>query len=249
MFEAKIDTGVLKESMDAVTAVVEEGKLKITEEGFKLRAVDPANVAMVFFELHHDAFDDFNLDLENEAEIEIGVDFVKLTGILGIGGRGEVELRLDEHGQKLFIQIGSLFYTISLLDTSAVRKEPKIPDLEFSTQIGMNTDDFRQVIKASEKIGDRIKLGVDDEVFYMETEGDQDKVRLELRKDQLLHLTPGVLHSTFSLNYISAMNKGMGKAESVMLNMSKDYPMQIEFELAEGKGKIGYLLAPWVESE
>ncbi len=262
MFEAKIDANVLRECIESITAIVDEGKLKIAEDGFKLRAVDPANVAMVSFELQTDAFDEFRFvakepgaeseteaTTESRAETEIGIDFVKLLSILGIGGREEVELELDEHAQKLFTRMGSLAYTISLLDPSSLRKEPKVPELEFPVQVIIETEEFRRTIRAAEKIGDHIVLGVDGEVFYMEAEGEMDKLRLGLRKEQLIHLTPGTLHSLYSLDYISAMSKGMSHAENITLNLGKDYPLQIEFEVAEGKGKVSYLLAPRIESE
>ncbi|MHC1635643.1 MAG: DNA polymerase sliding clamp, partial [Candidatus Methanospirareceae archaeon] len=60
---------------------------------------------------------------------------------------------------------------------------------------------------------------------------------------------PGTLHSLYSLDYVSAMSKGMSKASNVTINLGKDYPMQLEFEVADGMGKITYLLAPRVESE
>ncbi len=262
MFEAKIDANVLRECIEAITAVVDEGKLRITEDGFKLRAVDPANVAMISFDLQSDAFDEFRFAAkeaeaggeaeaaaESQVETEIGMDFVKLLRILGIGRREEVELELDEHAQKLFTRMGSLSYTISLLDPSSLRKEPKVPELEFPVRVIIETEEFRRTIRAAEKIGDHIALGVDEELFFMEAEGEMDKLRLELRKEQLIYLTPGTLYSLYTLDYIAAMSKGMSHAENITLNLGKDYPLQIEFEMAEGKGKVGYLLAPRIESE
>jgi proliferating cell nuclear antigen len=250
MFEAKIDAAVLRESIESITAVVDEGKLRITEDGFKLRAVDPANVAMVSFDLQRDAFDDFRFEKESDAEaIETGIDFVKLHDILGIGGREGVTLKLDEQAQKLFTTMGSLAYTVSLLDPASLRKEPKVPELEFPVQVTIELEEFRRTIRAAEKIGDHIVLGVDGEEFYMEVEGEMDKLRLCLRKEQLIHLTPGTLHSLYSLDYVAAMTKGMSHADNITLNLGKDYPLQVDFEVADGKGKVSYLLAPRIESE
>ncbi|MEA2075903.1 MAG: DNA polymerase sliding clamp [Euryarchaeota archaeon] len=257
MFEAKIDASVLRECIESITAVVDEGKLRIAEDGLKLRAVDPANVAMVSFELQRDAFDDFRFEQgsgaeaasESTAATEVGIDFNKLRDILGIGGRDEVNLKLDEQVQKLFTRMGSLAYTISLLDPASLRKEPKVPELEFPVQVVIETEEFRRTIRASEKIGDHIVLGVDGEEFYMEVEGEMDKLRLGLRKEQLIHLTPGTLHSLYSLDYVAAMSKGMSHAENITLNLGKDYPLQVDFEVADGKGKVSYLLAPRIESE
>ena len=249
MFEAEIDAGVLKECIEAITAVVDEGKLRISAEGLNLRAVDPSNVAMVTFQLQNDAFDDYrfsNGDGEGE-ELEIGMDFQKLLGILGIGGREQVRLSIDEQAQKLYTRMGSLAYTVNLLEPSSLRKEPKVPELEFPVQVVMDIEDFRRTIRAAEKVGEHILLGVEGDEFYMEVEGEMDKLRLGLKKEQLIHLTPGTLHSLFTLDYIAAMSKGMSHAETVTLNLGKDYPLQIEFEVAGGKGKVSYLLAPRVE--
>ena len=251
MFEAKIDASTLRACVETITAIVDEGKLRITEEGFKLRAVDPANVAMISFVLQRDAFDDFRFSVESEGdtELEIGMDFMKLIGILGIGGREDVELKLDENAQKLYTRMGSLDYTLSLLDPSSLRKEPKVPELEFPAKVIIETEEFRRTIRAAEKIGENIVLGVDGEEFYMEAEGEMDKLRLGLSKEQLIDLTPETVSSLYSLEYISSMSKGMSHAENITLNMGKNYPLQVDFALAEGKVKVSYLLAPRIESE
>jgi len=249
MFEAEIDAGVLKECIEAIIAVVDEGKLRISAEGLNLRAVDPSNVAMVTFQLQKDAFDDYQFSNgEGDGEgLEIGMDFQKLLGILGIGGKEQVRLSIDEQAQKLYTRMGSLAYTVNLLEPSSLRKEPKVPELEFPVQVVMDIEDFRRTIRAAEKVGEYILLGVDGDEFYMEVEGEMDKLRLGLRKEQLIHLTPGTLHSLFTLDYIAAMSKGMSHAQNVTLNLGKDYPLQIDFEVADGKGKVSYLLAPRVE--
>jgi len=203
MFEAKIDASTLRACVETITAIVDEGKLRITEEGLKLRAVDPANVAMISFVLQRDAFDDFRFSIESEGdtEIEIGMDFMKLIGILGIGGREDVELKLDENAQKLYTRMGSLDYTLSLLDPSSLRKEPKVPELEFPAKVIIETEEFRRTIRAAEKIGENIVLGVDGEEFYMEAEGEMDKLRLGLGKEQLIDLTPETVSSLYSLEF------------------------------------------------
>ncbi len=251
MFEAKIDASTLRACVETITAIVDEGKLRITEEGLKLRAVDPANVAMISFVLQRDAFDDFRFSVESEGdtEIEIGMDFMKLIGILGIGGREDVELKLDENAQKLYTRMGSLDYTLSLLDPSSLRKEPKVPELEFPAKVIIETEEFRRTIRAAEKIGENIVLGVDGEEFYMEAEGEMDKLRLGLSKEQLIDLTPETVSSLYSLEYISSMSKGISHAENITLNLGKNYPLQMDFALAEGKVKVSYLLAPRIESE
>ena len=55
MFRARIDAALLRECVEAILAVVDEARLKIGEEAWKVRAVDPANVALVDLELSREA--------------------------------------------------------------------------------------------------------------------------------------------------------------------------------------------------
>ena len=243
----KISASVVKECIDAITAVVDEGRLKISEEGLRLRAVDPANVAMVSFEMSSDAFEEF--EFEHEGELEAGIDFIKLSSIIDMGVKELAEFELDTEKHKLYTKLGSLAYTISLLDPSTIRKEPKVPELDLPVQVVIEADVFRRAIRAAERIGDHILLGVDGDAFYMETESDTDKVRFELSKEQLIDIIPGVVRSMYSLEYLSAMSKGLSKADHVTLSIGKDYPLRLDFELADGHAHVSYLLAPRIEAE
>lgn len=79
MFKAAINAELLKDSIAALTVIVDEVRFKISPEGISVKAVDPANVAMVIFELGSTAFEEFSAD-----ECEIGVDLTKITDLLGI---------------------------------------------------------------------------------------------------------------------------------------------------------------------
>ena len=273
MFRARIDAALLRECVEAILAVVDEARLKIGEEAWKVRAVDPANVALVDLELSREAFDEYAFSPpspsspsssppsspsspspqeegaeEESVGIEIGVDFGKFNDILRSGWRkGTVSIILEDK-DKLLVQLDALSYTISLLDVSSLRKEPKIPALEFSTRVVVDADDFKRTIKAAERIGDHIAMGVEGDKFYMEAEGEMEKMRFSLRKDELLHLSGSDCRSLFSLEYLAAMAKGIS-SETLTLFIGTDYPLKMEFEIAEGFGKVIYLLAPRIEAE
>ena len=253
MFKAKIDANALREYLELITAVVDEGKLKITENGIELKAVDASNVAMVAFELPNDAFNEFQLntkekiDTETVIEKEIGLDFEKLLSIFGVGGNNEVELELDDDKQKLHAKMGNLAYTISLLDPVSLRKEPRVPELDLSAQVVIETGELRRALRAMERISDHVMFGITEETFYMETYGETDKLKMELTKEQLINLKGKKLNSLYSIEYIVAMSKGMSHVENITLNFDKDMPLRMESEIAEGKGKVSYLLAPRIE--
>ena len=78
MFSATIsDTKIWKNSIEAIAALIDEGTLRIDNEGLKLRAMDPSQIALVDFEFPASGFDEYKA----EKEINIGVDFSELSKI------------------------------------------------------------------------------------------------------------------------------------------------------------------------
>ncbi len=245
MFKAVIGAEKLKDSIESVSTLVDEAKFRLTPEGISVKAVDPANVAMVSFELTKDAFDSFEA-----TEGELGIDLTKLNGIMEMADKGDnIELELDENAHKLIVRMRGLSYTMSLLDPSSIRKEPKVPALDLPARIVIKGEDMRRAIKAAEKVSDYMSIGVKGDVFFMEAEGDTDKVLVELARDQLIDIQPAEAKSLFSLDYLSDMSKIVGKANEVTIDLGKDYPLKLRLKIAEGHGEVSYMLAPRVESE
>ena len=94
-----------------------------------------------------------------------------------------------------------------------------------------------------------MRMGVEGEIFYLEAEGDSDRMRLDILKDQLVSISPGDARSLFSLDYLSDMIKAAGKANEVTIELGRDFPTKINFQIANGSGDVSYLLAPRIESD
>jgi proliferating cell nuclear antigen len=245
MFKAAINAELLKDAIASLAVIVDEVRFRIKPEGISVKAVDPANVAMVIFELGSSAFDEYSAD-----ESEIGIDLNKITDLLGITDKGDtVRMELEEGNHKLLIDVGGLSYTLSLLDPSTIRAEPRIPQLELPAKVVMNGADLRRAVKAAEKISDHMLMGVAGDTFFMEAKGDTDQVRLEMGRDQLIDLKTGEASSLFSLDYLTDIVKPTNKVNEVSLSLGRDFPVIIDFEIANGAGRISYLLAPRIESD
>ncbi len=246
MFKAVINADIFKDSIEAVSTLVDEAKFRLNKDGISIKAVDPANVAMISFDLHPDAFESYEC-----TDGEIGLSLMTLMDILSMAERSDkIELKLDPEAHNLLLKMGGLAYTLSLLDLAAMRKEPKVPNLELPAKVTLKGRDLYRAIKAAEKVSDHLAFGVDGSAFFMEAEGDTNRVKLQLTKDELIGLdTSGPARSLFSLDYLSDMGKAINKANEVTLHLGKDYPIKINFGVAGGKGKVEYLLAPRIESD
>ncbi len=244
MFKAVINAETLRDAIEAVSSLVDEVKFSLSESGIELKAVDPANVAMVSLKIGAEAFDYFKA-----TPGEIGVDLVRLSDVLSMADKGEtVQLELDEESHKLKIGVGSLSYTLSLIDPTAIRKEPRIPELDLPAHVTLPGGELRRAVKAAEKVSDHVILGVSDEGFYMEAKGDIDSLKLKIPSTELLGMKPGEARSLFSLDYLEDMSKSIGKAGEVTLELGIDYPLRVHFRVGQSV-EINYLLAPRIEQE
>ena len=247
MFKAIVSAETLKDALDSVSVLVDECKIRLNDEEFAIRAVDPANVGMVDLSLAAAAFESYEADGG-----VIGVNLGRLEDIAGMANSGDlIHLELDEETRKLHIQIDGLSYTLALIDPDSIRQEPDIPDLDLPAEIVLEGSQLNRGITAADMVSDHIALRVDpdEEAFYIEAEGDTDDVDLKLDSDALIDLTAGAADSLFSLDYLKDMNKAIPKSTEVTAELGEEFPVKLHYEFAEGLGQVTYMLAPRIQSE
>jgi len=245
MFKAKVKAEVLKTVLDAVNTLVDEAKIQVTPDGLSLKAVDPAHVAMVDLSLGKGAFQEYK-----GGDLEMGVDLDKLKDILKLAGSGDtIELEYKEDTHRLVFRIGHITRRMALVDTANMG-DPKVPNLNLPSRITLTAGELQQGIKASEAVSDHIALSADGDTFELIADGDTDQVHLKLAGDDLLKIeSPEAARSLFSLDYLANMAKVVKGADPITLNLGTDYPVKIEFDIADGGGHVTYLLAPRIESD
>lgn len=247
MFKTTIKSENIKAITSALLAMVREAKLDITPEGIAVKAVDAANVAMVYMDIKKEAFDSYEA-----TEGELGIDIAKLDGLLDMAEKDSmVELELDEVAHKLNVKMGTLKYTMALLDPSTIRKSPKVPNLDLPGIIILKGEDIRRGIKAGSGLSDYISISIVGEACIMEADGDTDAVKLEIQKADLIELTNNGtkdVKSLYSLDYLDKIGKIAAKVLQVTINIGQDFPCKIGFDMLEGNGNVTYMIAPRVES-
>jgi proliferating cell nuclear antigen len=245
MFQTKVKSEVLKEVVDIVGTLVDEAKFSVGKEGIALKAVDPAHVAMVDLSLDKGAFEEYKAD-----ECELGIDIDKLKEVLKLARAGDIiGIKHDEEKNKLILNVGNITRRMSLVDTAGL-SDPKVPNLDLPAKISIRVDELKQGIRASESVSDHLALISSPDGFEMFSEGDTDSVNLKLSKDLLEKLDcKEKVRSLFPLDYFSNIVKVISTPTTVTLSLGSDYPVKLEFNFADEKGSVTYLLAPRIESE
>jgi proliferating cell nuclear antigen len=247
MLKATIDAEIFREAIDAISALVPECRLHTADNGISTRAVDTANVAMISLELKQEAFDSYKA-----TKSQVGVDISKMKNIFNMMGKGDlISLELPENAQKLQVSVHGYQYSITLLDTNTIRKDPNPPTISLPGKLTISGDDLNNAIKAAAVISDKIAIGINpkDQTFFMIAEGDTDHIRREFGKDELKSLTANEARSLFSLDYLKDIGKVMSRAAEVEIFLGIDHPVRFSFDIANGNGHVEYLLAPRIEAD
>jgi proliferating cell nuclear antigen len=247
MLKATIDAEIFRESIDAIAALVTECRLHTAEDIIRTRAVDTANVAMVSLELRNGAFDTFSA-----TPGELGLDIAKMKNILGMMSKGDaLTLSLLDEERKLELSFKGYRYSVTLLDVNTIRKDPNPPTIELPGKVVITGNALNSAIKAASVISDKIALGIDPDAmtFYMEAEGDTDHIKLALGESELVSLSPVRARSLFSLDYLKDMGRVMARADEVEVHLGIDHPVRFIFTIADGNGRVEYLLAPRIEAD
>ena len=85
MFKAVIEIRQLRAVVDAITAMADEGRFVLSEDGIGVKAVDSSNVAAITTYLDQEAFETFEATPQT-----CGIDLVQLKAALRIADIGEI---------------------------------------------------------------------------------------------------------------------------------------------------------------
>ncbi len=245
MIDAIVTGEVLKAITKAMVALVSEARFHFLENGLHSRAVDPANVAMVIVDVSTDSFEVYKVD----EDTTIGVDVNRIYDISKSIKSGElVELKVEDESD-LKIKFGSVEYSVALIDPSAIRKEPKVPQLELPAKIVLNAGEFKKAISAADKISDHVVFRTTEDGFYIEAEGDVDKITFFMSDAELIEFNKQEARSMFSVEYLKEFIKVAGSGDLLTIYLGINYPVRLQFDVANGKVKVEYILAPRIEAE
>lgn len=245
MVEVILNGEVLKTVSKAMVSLVSEARFHFKEEGLHSRAVDPANVAMVIVDVPTSSFQSYSID----GEFVAGVDVNRIFDISkSIRSDETVELSVVDE-TSLMIKFGSVRYSVSLIDPSAIRKEPRVPQIELPAKIVMDAGEFRKAILAADKISDHVIFRTNSEGFFIEAEGDVDRITFYLTEAELAEFNGMEARSMFSLEYLKEFVKIASPGDVLTIRLGNDYPGRMAFEVAGGKVKVEYILAPRIEAE
>ena len=240
---------VLVDSINIISELVNEARFKIDKDKIELIAMDPANVAMVVFNLLSSAFTEYRVD--KPEDIAISLDSLKAI-LRRVKPSDVIAIELDKERNRLKIQLRSdnvRTFNLALIDIE--EKNQKIPDLKFPLKVEMNSVIFDEAIQDMDVIAESVVLVADKDKFSVEAESNLNDARSEIGKDSgvvIKSTSRDAVKSKYSIEYLKKIIKGSKLSDKVVLQFDKDYPLKADY-LVKDKLSLSVILAPRVSND
>lgn len=232
--------GMFVKIIEIISDLVTEVKIRINDKGLSINAIDPANVAMVSFKVPKEAFSEFEAN-----DVTLGINLDDLKRILKrVGATGTLILKREEN--LLNIEIEDRIkrkFSLSLIDIDTEEKE--IPDLEFSSEVEINSSDFISSIEDCNVVADACSLIVQDGKFIIEAKG-MNSSRAEFSSDEA-KISAENCKSRYSLEYLQKFAKASKLWDKTKLKFAHEHPLKMDVKTPNVQ--LSFLLAPRVETE
>lgn len=251
MVSAKMaDSKVWKTCVGTMVNLIEEAAFKFTPEGIKMKAMDPSHVALVDFELPAAAFVEYNV----KQPVVLGINLTEMNKLVSRAKPDdELILELDEERNRLDLTFrGASTRRLSLPLIDVGETELPEPKLQFTATAEVLAGVLQDGLKDAEIVGDNVRFELSDNGFFISAESDKGTAELKLGKGDKALVKLNVkqpARAMFNIKYLSDMTKSTGSTDTMVINLGTDLPIQIDFLVAEGKGRLRLLLAPRIEAE
>jgi len=247
MFELTISNAkVFKSCIDAIVTLIDEGELEIADDGIKLRAMDPSQIAMVDFEMPKSAFEKYEIQPSR-----IGINFEDLDKVMSRARPEEkLTIKLDDSKARLILTFkgkATRRFVVPLLDIGGTT--PKKPQIDFESTLKFNGNFLKEALKDTQLMASHVVLKTDPDAFIIESQGDKGEanIRVEKDSDELFDFdVKKNARAMFPLEYLNDLLKGTDAATNVELGLRTDAPLKVEYKI--GEASIAYYLAPRIET-
>ena len=232
---------IFSDIITIISELVTEVRIKVSKDGISLIAIDPANVAMVYFKIPAELFSEFHI----EKEEELGINLNNLKAVLR---RCKPGAAMVMEKQDNILKIGlhdriKRDFSLALIDIDV--EEKPLPQWEFNSVVHIPSETFVEVIEDCAVVSDACTFIAEPNKFIVEAHG-LNSARAEFSSDEA-EIHSGNSIARFSLEYLNKFIKGAKISAKATLSFSDNHPMRLDFHT--GAVVLSFVLAPRVEQD
>lgn len=258
MFEARLVEGIiLKHIIESIKDLVQDANIECSEEEVAIQCMDSSHVSLVSVSLSAAAFDHYRCD----RQINLGFNSANMSKILKMMGKKDIViLKAEDDGDTLTMMFESdnsgtiADFELKLMEIDA--EQLGIPDTPYKSTIKMPAEEFQRIVRDLQVLGDTCTIACTKEGIRFSVSGNIGTGNILTRanaasddeKNQVVIDMEEPVELNFALRYLAFFTKATPLSGSVIISMSPDVPVVIEYPIGE-VGHIKFYLAPKIEED
>ena len=233
---------IIRDCLETVCIIIDELCFEADSDGLRLRALDKSHITFIDMNWDESMFDmyqcsepcSFTIDASELLKI---IKRIKSNDVLSMG--------LDE-GNLILKYNGDSTRTFKLRLIDVEYETPTPPRVEYPVTLNIPTDVFNDALIDAELYGEKISLSCDNDYFITSADGE-----FGVNHNRYLHgeSIGDYVKSTYSIPKIKEMLKAKGLSHEVRLGLGDDLPLTLEYHSPTNDYKLGFLLAPRIETD
>merc|ERR1719284_112473 len=206
--------------------------------------------------LRADGFSEWRCD----NNCQLGMNLENLNKVLKcMGSKDEVQIRYKEVADDCAFVFKSpeedrvSSFCLKLVDIDS--EHLGIPETDYKSQVRMSAPEFQRICRDLMVLGDTLTIGVAKDNVQFSVSGDIGKGEMTIRAATASDEEEGTtiesmepVTQTFALRYLNFFTKASTLSNTVILKMSPEVPLMVEYEI-DTVGYVRYYLAPKIEEE
>jgi len=260
MFEARLtQASLMKKLVDSMKDLVSDGNMECSSAGISLQAMDSSHVSLVSLKLNSEGFSFFRCD----KTMSLGLNLGNLSKILKCAGNDDtMALRSEEKTDNVTFLFESealdraAEFQMKLMDLDA--EALNIPEETYMCVIKMPSTEFQRICRDLAVLGDTCVIECTKEGIKFSVAGDMGTGSITHKHgsgassdkpdEGTFISSEKKVELTFALRYLNFFAKATPLSSQVVLQMSPDVPIVVEYNLGP-IGHLKYFLAPKIDEE
>jgi proliferating cell nuclear antigen len=240
------DADLFKRIMDTVDSLMADVSLDFNDNGLSIKAMDPANIAMIMFGGDKGLFNSFNV----EKDTKLSVSLEDLNGILRLLKK-EDKLKMTDSKNRLTLDIfgkNKLHFAIPLIDENYTAQ--KVPQLKFTAEATVLSGLLKEAIKAGFLVDDSIYFMIEGHRLILSSRSEEKEFSEDLsinENKEIFNIKAEALtRSKYSIEYLMKFLNPLDADKPVKIAFSNNYPLKLDYELGPN-ASMSFILANRLE--
>lgn len=257
MFQARLEQGiVLKKIIEAIKELVSTVNIDVSSAGLSIQAMDSSHVALVALNLKENGFTSFRA-LKN---MTLGLNIQNLSKIMKCAGNDDIiSMKAEEDPSSMTFVFESnksdkvSEFNLNLLTIDS--EQLSIPETDYNSIVTMSAAEFTRICREMSQISETVTIETSKESIKFSVSGEIGGGSItikgnenEKKEEQTILEVDEPVSLSFALRYLNLFNKASNLSTQVVLSMSTDTPLVVEYRIPD-LGSLRFYLAPKITED